>query len=113
MSKYQPDEAERLADVFRALSNPHRLRIFKRLASCCGHIVGCCEKPGRLFVGEVSCNLGIAPSTVSHHIRELRQAGLIHMEKHGKCTACCVDPRVLTSLAMFFGEHVVDSTKKN
>jgi ArsR family transcriptional regulator len=46
--------------------------------------------------------LGIVPSTVSHHIKELRRAGLIRMERRGQKIECWVDPEVLKELAGFF-----------
>lgn len=64
-------------------------------------------------MGEVSHDLGIAPSTVSHHIRELRQSGLIRLEKHGKCTACCVDMQVMADLALFFGKPALGGVHKS
>jgi len=92
------------ADMFKALSNPHRLKIFMRLSSCC--------VPGTVFeaeaaatacVGDLGQNLGLSPSTVSHHIKELHRAGLIRMERRGQKTDCWVDPEVLSTLSQFFG----------
>jgi ArsR family transcriptional regulator len=81
--------------VFRALSNPQRLRIFLRLAACCGPGV-CCGADiaeARRCVGELGRDLGIAASTVSHHIKELRNAGLMHVERSGQRIECwiCAD----------------------
>ncbi len=45
----------------------------------------------RRCVGEISRGLGVAASTVSHHVRELRQAGLIRLERRGKNIDCWVD----------------------
>lgn len=53
-------------------------------------------------VGEIGKNLGIVPSTVSHHLRELRRAGLIRMERRGQKVECSVDPETLQTLARFF-----------
>ena len=53
-------------------------------------------------VGELGRDLGIAPSTVSHHIKELYHAGLIRMEKQGQKVQCQVDLEVLRDLAGFF-----------
>jgi len=93
--------------MFKALSNPHRLDIFLRLASSyaagtpCGTDAEMCE-----CVGELGRDLSIAPSTVSHHIKELRQAGLIQMERRGRSVECWVDPEMLTALAMFFSRPI-------
>jgi len=91
--------------MFRALSNPHRLRLFLRLVSCCPP-GPTCEGDADLgaCVGELGEDLDIAPSTVSHHLRELVQAGLIRMERRGRNIQCCVDPQTLRVLAGFFAE---------
>jgi ArsR family transcriptional regulator len=103
MSNDLSQQLERYAGVFKALSNPHRLRIFRRLASCC--------RPGTIWlepirnsttVGDLGRELDIAPSTVSHHIKELRTAGLIRTRRQGKHIACWVDPGIVEELREFF-----------
>jgi ArsR family transcriptional regulator len=104
MSKYQNNDIGRYADVFRALSNENRLRMFLRLVSCC--------KPGTVWsadcglktcVGTLGEEMGIGLSTVSHHLKELRHAGLIRMERNGQRVECWVDPDILKELSSFFG----------
>ena len=90
-----------MSSVFKALSNPHRLRIFLRLLenwpeSCCSKDdSGVCE-----CIGEVSKDLGIVPSTVSHHIKELERAGLIDLERDGQRVRCRVDPEGISILKL-------------
>ena len=92
-----------MAEIFKALSNPNRLRLFLRLVSCCGPGAECWAEDGMsACVGELGRNLGVGPSTVSHHIKELRQAGLIQMERRGKHVECRVAPDTLRMLAEFF-----------
>lgn len=103
MSKYRSNKIKRFAEVFGALSNPNRLKIFLRLVSCCGPGTVCSTDPYmRTCAGEVGEGLGIAPSTVSHHLKELRRAGLIKVEKRGQRAECWVDPEILAELAEFF-----------
>ncbi|MDP6515359.1 MAG: metalloregulator ArsR/SmtB family transcription factor [Alphaproteobacteria bacterium] len=92
-----------LAQVFRALANPYRLRLFMTLASCCRPGTTC-EANLRSCVGELGSELGIAASTVSHHLKELRQAGLIHMARTGQNVECWVEPDTLGALSAFFFE---------
>ncbi len=91
------------AGMFKALSNPHRLALFSRLMSCCAPGTRCnAEKEVRFCVGELGDGLDIAPSTLSHHLKELNRAGLVNMERRGKNIECWVEPSVLDSLAAFF-----------
>ncbi|MBM3142301.1 MAG: helix-turn-helix transcriptional regulator [Chloroflexi bacterium] len=107
MSNFRNGDAERLAGTFKALSNPHRLSIFMRLASCCTPGEACkTDADIRECVGAVGKNLGLAPSTISHHIKELHRAGLIKMKRRGQTVECWVDPETLDSLAEFFKQPV-------
>ena len=109
MSNYQDSQINKFAEMFKALSNPNRLRIFMRLVSCC--------QPGTVTtiqddvapemcacVGELGQDLGIVPSTISHHIKELRQAGLIRMERKGQKMDCWVEPEAISALKSFFSQ---------
>ena len=93
-------EIERYADMFKALSNPHRLAIFLRLVSCCPPGTKCVsEADARRFVGQLGEELVIASSTLSHHIKELRRSGLLRVERRGKNVECWVDGEAVTELA--------------
>jgi ArsR family transcriptional regulator len=103
MSNNESD-IEQLAAKFKALSNPQRLRIFLRLATYC--LPGCCaSKPAsiRRCVGDLGSDLGLAASTVSHHLKELRLAGLMHVERHGRNIECWISQDSVRALAAFFG----------
>jgi ArsR family transcriptional regulator len=94
-----------LAEMFKALSNPHRLKILQRLADCCppGTRWDDNEQMGTC-VGELGNGLGIAPSTLSHHIKELRQAGIIRSERRGQNIECMIDPEIIQALAQYFSD---------
>jgi ArsR family transcriptional regulator len=103
MSNSGGDNAEHLALAFAALSNPQRLRMFIQLAStCCAEG----EERGRsasfCCATEVGSGLNLAASTVSHHLKELRQAGLVHVERHGRRIDCWASLEMLERLASFF-----------
>jgi ArsR family transcriptional regulator len=100
---------ERLAAVFHALGDPTRLRIYLTLRDCAREVrvdeAGQCRADGTLSVGEVCCGLPCAPSTVSHHLKELRLAGLIRTEKRGRTICCSIDPETLAAIRGFANEE--------
>ncbi len=67
------DETEKLAEVFKALADPTRLRLVKLLS----------ESGGALCVNALARILGVTQSAVSQHLRVLRQAGLVRGERRG------------------------------
>ncbi|VAW89268.1 Transcriptional regulator, ArsR family [hydrothermal vent metagenome] len=92
-----------LCEAFKALSNPHRLALFNRLMNCCAPGTKCSPVAAvRYCVGELGEGLDIAPSTLSHHLKELNRAGLVEMERKGKNVECWVEPARLEKLTTFF-----------
>jgi len=67
------DEIEELAEVFKALSDPTRMRLVRLLG----------ESEGALCVNALARILGVTQSAVSQHLRVLRQAGLVQGERRG------------------------------
>jgi len=107
MSNNRDNNIEKFAEIFKALSNPNRLKIFMRLISCCqpGTVTSINPNTGEAgcaCVGELGQDLGIVASTISHHIKELRRAGLIRMERKGQKIECYVDPVTVMDLQNFF-----------
>jgi DNA-binding transcriptional ArsR family regulator len=72
------DEIEELAEIFKALSDPTRLRLVKLLSEC---LPGECQ--GALCVNALAHRVGVTQSAVSQHLRVLRQAGLVNGERRG------------------------------
>lgn len=65
---------ERQVGLFRALADANRVALLARLADC-----------GRpCTVGEIACCVPIDLSVVSRHLRQLRDAGVLHAERCGK-----------------------------
>lgn len=62
----------------------------------------------RRCVGELGRELSISPSTVSHHLKELRRAGLIKTQRRGRNIECWTDPDVLSELAKFFADPATE-----
>ena len=107
-------EDERLdaAAMFKALGDPTRLHIFEFLRSCCCPVaVGAAGDVRPILgptVGEVCCHVMPGArqinSTVSHHLKELRLAGLITIERRGKNMICGVDREAIAALAAYLSE---------
>lgn len=95
-------KTEELADIFKALSDPNRLKIIQLLRECCGP--GCCapaEANGDNTVSRIAGQFDLALSTVSFHIRELKRAGLIVCEKRGQTVYCGPNEEALRELAQY------------
>ena len=75
-------DKEAIAEAFKALSNKNRLSIFEQIRSGCGKAN--LDSDNRLAVCAVASAVCIAPSTISHHIKELRRAHLVRCERQGQ-----------------------------
>jgi DNA-binding transcriptional ArsR family regulator len=84
-SKSQADRLKQLKKVvaaMKALSNENRLAMFEYIRA--GHGKGNLDDENRLSVCDVASNFEMALSTISHHMKELRSAGLISCERDGQ-----------------------------
>lgn len=84
---------------FRALGDPTRLKILEYL-SCCPQAVE--DDASGSSAGEVCCavtGLSTITSTISHHLHELRDAGLIEITRSGKRMICRIVPEAMAKLA--------------
>lgn len=95
-----------LSNAFNALSNPHRLEIYSILSGCCLPGTECdIHAPGACNVGDIGSRLSIAPSTLSHHLKELNRSGLISMTRQGKQVFCAVDSDMHAALSRYFNSR--------
>lgn len=103
MSNCETFNPKELTDAFKALSNPNRLKIYQRLLTCCAPGSVCSpDEVNGFCVGDLGENIAVAPSTLSHHIKELQRAGLITTQRNGKNVECFVEPTKVQSLKAFF-----------
>src|ERR1700735_965229 len=88
-SPLDPSEAKELALGFTALADPVRLQLLSILATAPDGEVCICD-----FVEPV----GKSQPTVSHHMKVLSDAGLVHGERRGKWVYYSLDRGQLASL---------------
>ena len=67
-------DADQFALISKALADPKRFEMLQRIAACKEAPTCSCVRGW----------LGLAPATISHHLRELQSAGLVHIEREGK-----------------------------
>ena len=74
MAKVSQDDVIRYADMLAAMGTEPRLRIMRLLLSA---------HPQGMVVGEIQEELGISPSTLSHHLDKLKNEGLVMVRREG------------------------------
>jgi ArsR family transcriptional regulator len=67
-----PEAAERLADIFKALADPTRVAIVNRLSAA-----------ETVCVCDLTAAFELSQPTISHHLRILRDVGLVESERRG------------------------------
>jgi ArsR family transcriptional regulator len=85
-------QAADLAKLFKALGDPVRLRLLSLIASRSG---------GEVCVCDLTPAFDLSQPTISHHLKLLRQAGLIDCERRGTWVYYWVLPATLDRLAAF------------
>ncbi|MFC5214512.1 ArsR/SmtB family transcription factor [Streptomyces coerulescens] len=86
------DQAADLAKIFKALGDPVRLRLLSLIASRAGREVCVCD---------LTPAFDLSQPTISHHLKLLRQAGLIDCERRGTWVYYWVLPTTLDRLSTF------------
>nr|WP_243654948.1 metalloregulator ArsR/SmtB family transcription factor [Nocardia alba] len=84
------ETAVELAAVFKALADPVRLRLLSAIAS---------RADGEACVCDLSTGIDVSQPTISHHLRVLREAGLLTSERRASWVYYRVVPHALTRLA--------------
>ncbi len=99
----EADELEHFADMFKALSNPNRLKIFMELLPhlASGEICSSNVEQADACQQEMAERMNLAPSTVSHHIKELKNAGLVQITRSGRNVDIQINLKTLERLRSF------------
>lgn len=91
-----PDAVFQLAETFRLLGEPSRLRLMAL----------CLDEP--VSVGELSTHSGLSQSLVSHHLGLLRAARLLKAERRGRQVFYVVDDCHVADMLRGMTEHVAE-----
>lgn len=91
-----PDQGDELAELFRLLGEPNRLRL----------VVACLDRART--VGELTAEVGISQSLVSHHLRLLRAARLLRQKRQGKNVFYNLPDCHVASMLTNMIEHVLE-----
>ncbi len=97
-----------LAKVFKALSNERRLELFqliytrfqKEESRALEGGASCCEGVEKMFTEACGC-LDLSRSTISHHFKELQNAGLITTVRRGQVCVCQVNEENVEAVRRF------------
>src|SRR4051812_11702607 len=91
------DDAAQLARTLKALADPARLRLLSLIA---GH------EGGEACVCDLIEPVGLSQPTVSHHLKQLTEAGLVTREKRGVWAYFTLVPGAIDEVTRHLGTHV-------
>ena len=92
MRKSDAEETARYADMLAALGAEPRLRIVRLLLAA---------HPEGMVVGEIGSELGIPPSTLSHHLDKLKNEGLVAVRRESTFLRYTANTTALQELLQF------------
>jgi predicted transcriptional regulator len=81
------DEQNHLAVMLKAIAHPARIAILQ-------HII----KANACICGDLVDELGLAQATISQHLKELKNAGLIQGSIDGASVCYCIEPKAWKAL---------------
>lgn len=88
-------QAEQIAAVFKALSDPVRVKLLRHISANCCSSVCACHMPE---------SLGISQPTLSYHLGRLVKAGLISREMRHKWAHYRATPQGLAVVRQFLAD---------
>jgi len=94
-----PTIVQALADTFRLLGDPTRVRIVDALAE------------GELCVCDIATHIGISESAVSHQLRLMRSQRLVRGRREGRCVYYTLDDQHVLSLFQQGLRHVTEARR--
>ncbi|MBC5864643.1 ArsR/SmtB family transcription factor [Flavobacterium turcicum] len=100
--EFYTEEQNELAVLAKAIGHPARIAIIEHLIS-----VGSC------VCGAIVNELSLAQPTVSQHLKELKNAGIIKGSLEGNAICYCLDEKGFAKLNTFFGKITTHLENKN
>lgn len=91
-----------MATLAKALGHPARIAIIEYLL-----------KVDSCICGDIVNELPLAQPTVSQHLKELKNAGLIKGEVEGNAVCYCIDEKAIGKLQDYFSRIISQLEKKN
>jgi len=95
-------QQNQIATIAKALGHPARVAIIEYLL-----IVNAC------ICGDIVNELPLAQPTVSQHLKELKNAGLIKGNIEGNAICYCIDEKTFEILKNYFSKIITTTTKQN
>ena len=87
------DQAEQVSGLLKAIADPVRLRLMSMVLS---------HEGGEACVCDLNDAFDLSQPTISHHLKVLHQAGLLHREKRGTWVYYKARPEALTAMTSLF-----------
>jgi DNA-binding transcriptional ArsR family regulator len=86
-----------LANMAKAIAHPARIAILQQLV-----------KTNACICGDLVEELGLAQPTISQHLKELKNAGIIQGTVEGTSVCYCINPKVWQEYRQFFSDFFVE-----
>ena len=86
-----------LANMAKAIAHPARIAILQQLI-----------KTNACICGDLAEELGLAQPTISQHLKELKNAGIIQGTVEGTSVCYCINPKVWQQYQQFFNQFFAE-----
>jgi len=94
------EQQNHIATIAKALGHPARIAIIEHLL-----------KVNECICGDIVSELPLAQPTVSQHLKELKNAGLIKGNIEGNTICYCIDEKAFEVLSVYF-KNIISTVKK-
>lgn len=101
-TEHYTDQQNQIATITKALGHPARIAIIEYLL-----------KVNACICNDIVDELPLAQSTVSQHLKELKNAGLIKGNIEGNAVCYCIDETTFEILKNYFTKITTTVTKQN